>query len=117
MLLVPKKSSSDDFGEYVEKVYNIGEFKYLVDISKPDNSKYEFGEPIILKNIIKKDNVIEISNLKYYSTKYLKTKPIKYFNSQEELNEYVKNTPIEEKSQYNLQIDYSKNSNVKVTNL
>jgi hypothetical protein len=92
-------------------------FKYLIDISKPDNSKYKFGEPIVIKQILKKNDIVEITNLKYYSTKYLKSKPTKYFNTREELNEYIDNTPQEEKSKYNLQVDYSKKSGVKVFNV
>jgi hypothetical protein len=126
---LPIFSSKADTDEYLDLTYGkyedrndiqrkeAWEFKYLIDISKSDNSKYEFEEPIIMKNVIKKDNIIEINNLKYYSTKYLKSKPTKYFDSQNELNDYIANTPKEEKSKYNLQVDYSSNTNVKQINL
>ena len=125
---LPIFSSQVEADEYIEQNYGIFEdrdeitrneawnFKYLIDISKSDNSKYEFGEPIIVKNVVKKDDIVEIKNLKYYSTKYLKTKPMKYFNSQKELNEYITNTPNDERTKYNLQVDYSKNANVKIIN-
>ena len=117
---LPIFKSESDADEYINLAYgkpdertniqwnDVWNFKYLIDISKSDNSKYELDEPISEKRIMKKNDCVKIYYDKYYSTKYLKTKPVKYFNSRQELNDYIKNTTDEEKYKYNLQVDYFK---------
>lgn len=80
---IPVFNSINEVNEYKKQIFGKKEdmdeitkgkestFKYLLNISKSDYSKYEPGEPIILMYEVIKDDVVEKINVKFYPKTYL----------------------------------------------